>query len=194
MTQYQLLKRQASEAIAQHCQIPTDVLPCESHFDVVSCQERLDEHKTETLGCVRFIAALSRVDGCVLLDKGLVVHGFGVELRSDSDLSDIFIAGDTVASSRMLRKGSLSQYGTRHRAMMRYCYEHDSSLGFIISQDGDVRATMKVDGRLVLWENINVQLAFKVKPRHEHRELDPDDGIVPALGRFRLPLGARVIE
>ena len=180
LTKHQLLKRQTAESIAQHCQVPNETLPCESHFGAISCQERLDEYKAETLGCVRFIAALSRVDGFVLLDKGLVVHGFGVELRSDSDLSDIFIAGDTQATARVLRKAALSQFGTRHRAMMRYCYEHEGALGFIISQDGDVRATMKVGPRLVLWENINVQLAFK-----DENRAAPIRNLVPMLGIFQ---------
>jgi hypothetical protein len=35
---------------------------------------------------VRFIASLSRVDGFVLLDKSLVVHGFGVDVVSTTDL------------------------------------------------------------------------------------------------------------
>ena len=47
--------------------------------------------------------------------------------------------------------------------MMRYCYEHEGALGFVISQDGDIRATMRIGDRLVLWENINVQLAFKAE-------------------------------
>ncbi|MCU0959409.1 MAG: hypothetical protein MUF48_04830 [Pirellulaceae bacterium] len=180
LTKYQLLKRDTADIVAQHRRMASDVLPVETHIDAMTCQDRLDEHKSETLGCVRFIAALSRVDGFVLLDRSLVVHGFGVELRSDSDLAEISIAGDTHATPRLLRKASLSQFGTRHRAMMRYCHAHAGSLGFIISQDGDVRATMKVGSRLVLWENINVQLAFK-----EENRGDPIRNLMPMLGIFQ---------
>jgi hypothetical protein len=49
--------------------------------------------------------------------------------------------------------------------MLRYCDEHEGSLGFVVSQDGDIRATMKVKDRLILWENINLQLAFKLENR-----------------------------
>jgi hypothetical protein len=48
---------------------------------------------------------------------------------------------------------------------MRYCDENAGALGFIISQDGDIRATMKYRDRLVLWENINVQLAYRAENR-----------------------------
>jgi len=101
----------------------------------------------------------------VLLDKSLIVHGFGVEARADCDLANAYVAADTKATPRLLRQAPLSQFGTRHRAMMRYCHEHEGALGFVISQDGDIRATMKVKDRLVLWENINLQIGFRRENR-----------------------------
>ncbi|HUG68311.1 MAG TPA: hypothetical protein VMM76_11200 [Pirellulaceae bacterium] len=165
LAQRQILKRQTAETIAAHCNTQGDTLPCEVHFDAVHAHNELDRLKNELLGCVHFIAALSRVDGFVLLDKSLVVHGFGVEARADAGLTDVYMAGDAKASTNLLRQAPLSQFGTRHRAMMRYCDEHEGALGFVISQDGDIRATMKHRDRLVLWENINVQLAYRAENR-----------------------------
>ena len=176
LVRYHLLKRQTSETIAKHCRhLQANTLPCDFHFDAVAYQKKLDEHRAEALGCVRFISSLSRVDGFVVADKSLAVYGFGVELLADSQLTDIFIAGDSLATPRLQRKGSLSQYGTRHRAMMRYCSEHPGSLGFVISQDGDIRATMRHGDRVILWENINAQLAF----RSENRSIPISD--VPSM-------------
>jgi hypothetical protein len=31
----------------------------------------------------------------------------------------------------------------------------------VVSQDGDIRAMLRLEDRLVLWENIEVQLAFR---------------------------------
>ncbi|HRX77448.1 MAG: hypothetical protein H6821_03675 [Planctomycetaceae bacterium] len=165
LAQHQILKRQTADAIAAHCNTDADTLPCEIHFDAVHSQNELDRLKNELLGCVHYIASLSRVDGFVLLDKSLVVHGFGVEARADAGLTDVYMAGDAKANTEFLRQAPLSQFGTRHRAMLRYCDEHEGALGFVISQDGDIRATMKYRGRLVLWENINVQLAYRVENR-----------------------------
>ncbi|MDA1054450.1 MAG: hypothetical protein O3C40_28755, partial [Planctomycetota bacterium] len=165
LAQHQILKRQTADTIAAHCSTQGDVLPCEIHFDAVHAQNELDRLKNELLGCVRFIASLSRVDGFVLMDQSLVVHGFGVEARADAGLTNVYMAGDAKASTHLLREAPLSQFGTRHRAMMRYCHEHDGALGFVISQDGDIRATMKYRGRLVLWENINMQLAYRAENR-----------------------------
>jgi hypothetical protein len=118
------------------------------------------------LGAIRFIASLSCVDGFVLLDPRMVVHGFGVEVRTDNLLSDIHLARDSHASPKLLRKAELTQYGTRHRAMMRYCYDKPASLGLVVSQDGDIRAMTRIADMLVLWENIDVQLAYKPAGGH----------------------------
>ncbi len=182
LVQCQLLKHQTATNIAEHCRSrPGDVLPCEFHFDDVAHRKKLDEYKSEALGCERFIASLSRVDGFVLLDKGLVVHGFGVESVAESDLEQIFIAGDAPATPSLLRPGTLSHFGTRHRAMMRYCWSHPGALGFVISQNGDIRATMRVGDRLILWENINVQLAFKA----EHHGAQPGT-MAPTMPHFQM--------
>jgi hypothetical protein len=165
LAKHQILKRQLAETIATHCDKRGDMLPRDFHLDALDSQTDLERLKNELLGCVRFIASLSRVDGFILMDNSLVVHGFGVEARADSDLETIHIAGDAKASAHLLRESPLSQFGTRHRAMMRYCDRHDQALGLVISQDGDIRATMKYRGRLVLWENINAQLAYRAENR-----------------------------
>ncbi len=165
LAHHHLTKRQATESIAEICRCAGDTLPCDMHFESLQSQKDLDRQKRELLGCVRFIASLSRVDGFVLLDRRLVVHGFGVETRSNSKLADVDVAGDAKASPRLFRKVPLSQFGTRHRAMLRYCDANEGALGFVISQDGDIRATMKHRGRLILWENINVQLAYRAENR-----------------------------
>jgi len=121
----------------------------------------LEERKNEVLGVNRFIASLSCVDGVVLLDRSMAVYGFGVELRTDNRLSEVSIAGDTPASPSRLRVVELTQFGTRHRAMMRYCDQHPGTVGFVVSQDGDIQAMTRVGEHLILWENIDVQLAFK---------------------------------
>jgi hypothetical protein len=138
-----------------------DSLPCGLHYQQREFRKRFDERKSEVLGCTHFIAALSCVDGFVLMDRRLHVHGFGVEVRSGEPVGNIAIAGDPLASPEHLRPCDLEHFGTRHRAMMRYCYENPGSLGFVVSQDGDIRAMLRLGDRLVLWENIEVQLAFR---------------------------------
>jgi hypothetical protein len=137
-----------------------DVIPYAQASETALARES-SEHKNEVLGAIRFIASLSCVDGFVLLDRQMVVHGFGVEVRTDNHLSDIYVARDSHANPKLLRSAELTQYGTRHRAMMRYCFDNLGSLGLVVSQDGDIRAMTRIADMLVLWENIDVQLAFK---------------------------------
>jgi hypothetical protein len=55
--------------------------------------------------------------------------------------------------------------------MMRHCYTYPDSIGFVISQDGDVRAIARVDDDVCLWEN------FRLLP-----EITPHDADETALG------------
>jgi hypothetical protein len=130
----------------------------------VAAADEEDAIKAE-LGCVSFIASLARVDGCVLLSSGLRVRGFGVEITCRKDPPAIFAAHDELGSKHKRRQLDFSQFGTRHRSMMRYCYLHAGSVGFVISQDGDVRAIMKLGNALVLWENVRLQEIVQVRHR-----------------------------
>ena len=112
LAKHQLLKRKAADSIAQLCRTAERCIALRYALRCRGISTKLDEHKRETLGCVRFIASLSRVDGFVLLDRSLVVHGFGVETRSDCDPRDIYIAADAKATPRLLRQAALGQYGT----------------------------------------------------------------------------------
>jgi hypothetical protein len=159
MVESQLSSDRARAATAENSQ-DGDVLPYAAHGDM-PFDRQLREHRNEVLGAVRFIASLSCVDGFVLVDRRMVVHGFGVEVRTDNLLADIFVARDSNANPKLLRQSELTQFGTRHRAMMRYCYDKPGALGFVVSQDGDIRAMTRIADMLVLWENIDVQLAYR---------------------------------
>jgi hypothetical protein len=155
---YEIISEQFFDPLKD--QIPTDLYLAES----VSASDKEDAIKAE-LGCVNFIASLTRVDGCVLLSSGLNVRGFGVEITCRKDPPIVFTAGDERASNAKLRQLDFSHFGTRHRSMMRYCYSNLGSVGFVISQDGDVRAIMRIGKKLVVWENVRLQ-AVEIVKRH----------------------------
>lgn len=107
-------------------------------------------------GCVRFVASLSRVDGCVVLDRELSLGGFGVEITVQDEPATVFRAGDADGSAHMLRPVAYDHFGTRHRSVMRYCWRYPGSVGFVVSQDGTARALTRVEDRLLLWESIHL--------------------------------------
>jgi hypothetical protein len=69
---------------------------------------------------------------------------------------EIYVAGDESGDQQSLQIIDYQHFGTRHRSVMRYCLSEPESVGFVISQDGDVRVIRNVGGRVVMWENIRL--------------------------------------
>jgi hypothetical protein len=173
---YQLDYYKAERVIAQHIASSTlsfftaetiqneyldrediDEMPILLHLDDSVTLADVEDTTLAQLGCVNFISSLAGVDGLILISPGLTVRGFGVEITGKHDPAKVFVAGDTNASRARLKRIDLDQFGTRHRSMMRYCDKYKGSVGFVVSQDGDVRAMTKLPVGLVMWENIQLQ-------------------------------------
>jgi sensor domain DACNV-containing protein len=133
-------------------------IPMDVYRDDSVRQNDLECSRSELNGCIWFISVLTRVDGLVVMRPDLTVEGFGVEITGGREPIEVFVAGDETADIRRLRRVDYAAYGTRHRSMMRYCTLVPGSVGFVISQDGDVRAMAQVEGQLVTWERVKLQL------------------------------------
>jgi hypothetical protein len=127
---------------------------------VAALLAELERRQSAVLRAVRFIAALSGAGGVVLLERGLGVRGFGVEVRADDPLADVFLAGDVRASATRLRRAEPAHFGARQRALIRYCSKNPGSLGFCVSRDGDVQAVTQLEGKVILWEHVDLQPGF----------------------------------
>lgn len=111
---------------------------------------------SEIAGCIRFIASLSRADGLVLMEGDLEVKGFGAEITTPEEPKIVLAAGDAAGAQELCRPVDFAHYGLRHRSMMRYCDRTPGSVGFVVSQDGTIRALTRDGERLVLWDNIQL--------------------------------------
>jgi hypothetical protein len=131
-------------------------IPVGLYREEVICSHQWEKHQNELDGTIGFISLLTRVDGLVLMDNNLDVHGFGVMIGSGEDPPEVYIAGDSRATQSELRGLDPNHFGSRHRSMMRYCAHNPGSVGFVFSQDGDVRAMTEVRGRVVMWEPIRL--------------------------------------
>ncbi|HEY6871712.1 MAG TPA: hypothetical protein VI298_03175 [Geobacteraceae bacterium] len=91
-----------------------------------------------------FIAALSAIDGAVVMTKRQELLGFGGVISGEIDavgtVSHAFDAEGALAEQE-LSEG----VGTRHRAAYQLCHELHDAIVIVISQDGNVR--------LVKWHN-----------------------------------------
>ena len=148
----------SDEILEEYLKKDSEDIPIELYFDEVINKGDCEDADSEVEGAIWFISLLSRVDGLVLMNPSLEVKGFGVEITFPGEPSSIFIARDRRAKNKHLRKLDYERFGTRHRSMMRYCSKISNSVGFVISQDGDVRVMTQVRGKLVVWENLRLQL------------------------------------
>jgi len=159
----------SSEIHDEYMEKDVDDMPVGLHVDESIAGFDVKEIRDEMDGAIWFISLLTRVDGLVLLSQKLEVIGFGVEITIPDEPSVVFIADDVHGTESKLRPVDYQLYGTRHRSMMRYCSSFPGSVGFVVSQDGDVRVMTKVDGRLIVWENIRLQLPTFVRRKTKRR-------------------------
>jgi hypothetical protein len=160
----------ASSAVeAEYMDKDAEDMPVALHVEEIVAGYDVEEIQRELNGTIWFIALLTRVDGLVLLNERLEVTGFGVEITTREEPSEVFIADDIYATESKLMRVDYQLYGTRHRSMMRYCAKVPGSVGFVVSQDGDVRVMTSVRNRLVVWENIQLQLPPFVRPMRKKR-------------------------
>ncbi|MGO9952717.1 MAG: putative sensor domain DACNV-containing protein [Dissulfurispiraceae bacterium] len=98
-------------------------------------------------GLAHFIAALSAIDGAVIMTKNQDLLGFGGVVSGNIDeVGSITHALDI--EGRLTQQELSEEVGTRHRAAYRLCYELHDALVFVISQDGNAQ--------LVKWHNDSV--------------------------------------
>ena len=159
----------ASDQIHDQLDLDLDHISTGLYLDSAVGEASLRDSESEIEGALAFVSMLSRVDGVVVLDKKLTVRGFGVEIALENPINSIYVSAGPYASSGSLRKVEFHRFGTRHRSMMRYCSEVMGSLGFVVSQDGDVRAITSVDGKVVIWENLRLQPIDFIRRRPRKR-------------------------
>jgi hypothetical protein len=126
--------------------------------ETVADSERRD-NRAEIDGAIWTISLLTRIDGLVVLDLDLAVHGFGVEITVATEPETIVRALD--AGAVETEPLAYTRWGTRHRSMMRYCWSVPGSVGFVLSQDGDVRAMTRRENELLVWENPLLQVQIR---------------------------------
>lgn len=115
--------------------------------------------ESSLLNSVDMLASVSRVDGCVLLDRRLCAAGFGVKLL------------ELVKPQRMLKfvdpftkeaapdlPAKVGRFGTRHLSAFQFCCAHDNSIAFVISQDGDVRVFLQREGIVSMIDATSAEL------------------------------------
>jgi DNA integrity scanning protein DisA with diadenylate cyclase activity len=100
----------------------------------------------------QLIAALSEVDGAVVMTKRFELLGFGAEIVGDlPDVQRVAHALDLEGEERVLEP--VLADGTRHRSAYRLCSRIPEALALIVSQDGGVRFVAVHRGEVTFWDH-----------------------------------------
>jgi len=94
------------------------------------------------------IAALSEVDGCVVLDRNMSVIGFGGTIERQSKNGDLGQCFHLVREKEVPASDVLHHLGHRHSSAYGLCQDVIDSIAFVISQDGDLRVFANQNGQL----------------------------------------------
>jgi DisA bacterial checkpoint controller nucleotide-binding len=98
-----------------------------------------------------FIAALSAIDGAVVMTKRQDLLGFGGVISGDiEEVQTITHALDI--EGRITQQELSEEVGTRHRAAYRLCHELHDALSIVISQDGNARFVKWHNGSVTYWD------------------------------------------
>lgn len=163
----------SDEIFTEYLDQEAEEIPVDLYLDEMIHTDDLDDNRSELDGAIWFVSLLTRVDGLVLLDEQFNVQGFGVEITYAQPPTSVFVAGDRRAVKTRMREANYNHYGTRHRSMMRYCAQVPGSIGFVISQDGDVRVITQVRDRLVMWDSIKLQQHLTRRMRRRPHRASP---------------------
>jgi len=147
--------------VTEYLEPEKDAIPTVDYLKENIADYEKKDASDELKGTIRFIGSLSCIDGLVVLAPDLRVQGFGAVIKMETLPEQVFISKTATASQSALSPITPNHFGTRHRSMFSYCWNNEGSLGFVISQDGDIRAITRVEDKLVMWENIKVQRFIK---------------------------------
>lgn len=100
---------------------------------------------------------LTGVDGAVLIGPRFTLLGFGAMFREVTASIPAELAQEPTASRRVPL--DLSAFGSRHRSVASFCYDHPGALGVVISQDGDASCFVRPEGegRLLVWRPVPLE-------------------------------------
>ncbi len=98
-----------------------------------------------------FIAALSAIDGAVVMTKRQELLGFGGVISGDSEEAETITRALDI-EGRFTQQEFIEEVGTRHRAAYRLCHELRDALAVVISQDGDARLVKWHNGSVTYWD------------------------------------------
>lgn len=114
----------------------------------------LDSLEEAFFELARLFSDLMQVDGALVLDKSVRLVGFGAEIRVDRNVLMVGLAHDLEGNT--ITPWDVRGDGTRHRSVYRLCSVEPEAIGFVISQDSQVRMIANMDDSVIVWPHTMV--------------------------------------
>ena len=115
----------------------------------LSKDTELDDLEEAFFELARLFSDLMQVDGALVLDKRVCLIGFGCEIRVDRNVLQVGRAHDL--EGLKITRWDVQNDGTRHRSVYRLCSVAPEVIGFVISQDSQVRMIATLGDDVVFW-------------------------------------------
>ncbi len=123
--------------------------------EMIHWKERLEGTQERIAEFCSFVAALSAVDGAVVMTRRMRILGFGAEIIATSQsLVAVKEALDPAVTKAALVP--VERFGTRHRSAMRMCSSFEDCIALVVSQDGPVKAIKRVGADIVMWNDVTL--------------------------------------
>jgi hypothetical protein len=116
-------------------------------------QTRLRRHRLWSSAAS--VAHLSALDGCVVLDRRMTVHGFGGTIETAAAGSALRTFVDSRTGAPLAEEELLARFGHRHRSAFLLCKAVPNAIAFVISQDGDLPVFSSDDQHVYCDENLS---------------------------------------
>jgi hypothetical protein len=101
------------------------------------------------------VGHLSALDGCVVLDRRMTVHGFGGTIETGAANASARTYADSRGDAALAGEQLLARFGHRHRSAFLLCKAVPNALAFVISQDGDLRVFSSDERHVYCDENLS---------------------------------------
>jgi hypothetical protein len=101
------------------------------------------------------VGHLSALDGCVLLDRRMTVHGFGGTIETAEAHSSPRTYADSRTNAPLSEEQLLARFGHRHRSAFLLCKAVPHALAFVISQDGEMPVFSSDERHVYCDENLS---------------------------------------
>lgn len=111
-------------------------------------------HDTEITRAAQFLASLACGDGPLCLTPQLELLSFGGQPGLQALPERVYLAADETAAE--LTPISSRSFGPRNQALLSLCHQDPSSVGFAFTQDGDLRAMLRHEDKLIVWNAVNL--------------------------------------